>query len=896
MQILPSCAGDGEKLSKIKKEAKDALARIKGAGSDESRVVADEFTRVSALADVLPAKITAEMAKAAADAAHDSGSASAIHRIGLEAMADGTAACAGPLAALALRMMNAGYLTPQSQNRHEIARAAAGVMASLVPEEETRRKAALICRLMDAAIYWNSSIAAAQAALSAMGGGTLLGSVAAAVLGRQAASLRPLASAMVAAGTEGQKGDDRALMAAQAVQFLASADGGADPVCRMAKDATAGMHFRDTSRDVAILALDSQAGNDAAGLAKIAGAMLEKAYLGNDSRGKWIDEKKPVAEACLQFISQESAGTRAGDLAGLGLRLVEACAFSKSSEAAAGLVFNVLSKGRSSDSDAAALVLDAMESSLACDNASGRYQDDKSPVARAAADWLASSGTTVDSRKWGDLQKAVLDPSKFTKSNEGLARAGFGAIKDQLRFDDRSLARTARAMVEGSLNSDNASGKFQADKSTVVNVLIPFLEKELKEEPSQRILKLWKAAESNLTFAVSGEKIALACLDAIASGAASDRELAALSRKLVADAYAGQTSGYAYRDDKTRVALQAAQYLSSEAKDADVKALAHFLQDALDGTTFTDTCVAVSDAVLREMSDGTFANVSSLAKLGREMVKKSLAATSSSGKYQDDKTVVTRNVLASLHGIAQDRETRTLVLLAKNAIDKCAYTESCEKIADLGLAALSKSGRKPSDFAGVAKAAINSGAESYNKQDKGPIAVSVFETLSRTSPDAPTALGLDGARALMSNGASITERVNVAEAALDAWARQAGKPLEPFSFIETALSASKDEEARWKMLSTALPVLAASKGAEAERKAKERVEASLKSSTYDQAVSHLIDYLHEVSALQSPREEIEKMVERLKPSEPAVEQKVDSAPDSDFVVIGGVRLRKRADG
>lgn len=596
------------------------------------------------------------------------------------------------------------------------------------------------------------------------------------------------------------------------------------------------------------------------------------------------DDRGAMAKAALTFLADASGG--ADPTASMAVQAISKMRFRNTSRDAA---LAALKAGPGGDTRHLAAAGRAMLAKAWAGDDRGRYVDEKSGVAQASVAWIADHATDLTDRGWAELGSAVLAPGKFTTSNEALAAVTFDVLATAPPLDDAHLAQVADSMVAAGVNADAAGGGFQADRSTIVRAMLPFLESHVQSEEAKRILGLWETARENVSFAVSGEGMAHAALQAMVKGRGSDRELAALAGRLVDRAYAGNTSSYAYQDDKTGVALRCAAWLAKEAKDPQVRAMAEAMRAAIDRATFTNTCANVASIFFDAMAKGRPADAPTLARLGRAAMDDAVAAADTSYTYHDDKTVVAYNVLAHIGRVAPDDDTRTASAVLRAAVGSVHFTNSGVAVAKLAFDRLAKGIHGREALADVAARAIRSGIVADGKQDQGPIAAAVFQALSGAETRfAQSSVALDAVRAMMDTGADYRQRTELAARALQAWAAApADAPLEPFAFVQSLAAATVDAEARYAMLAAAVPVLAEMRNEDATAALKQA--AALRD--YPSAADSLLDYLKTTAARPTQQQQVEKMAERLNQGPQAGDPKVENA--DDYVVVAGVRLKKR---
>lgn len=681
-----------------------------------------------------------------------------------------------------------------------------------------------------AAHFGNSQKAALEVGLKSLAGG---------------APLSVTLLKMAQKGLADSSHDDRSSMAQRAVRTLDT------PGCAMGALALDAMKYRDTSRKVAEIAL--ACGSSTRELARAASAMVDKAFLNYDG-GRWSDEKSGVARACLDYLAQHAALESERAFAGTVREMLRATSFSQTNVKVAQLAFSCLERGDLSPRRQAAVFAQMTAASSDGKDSSGKYQCDKSEVARAGAAALA--GEPV-----GRLLVAALADGKFSKSNASLAEVGFEAIAKG-RTD---VCRVARSMIEGCTNGTNSKGAFQADKTTVMRAMLPVLE-ELAPA-GKPAFEMFQAAHSGTTFASGYEKNARTMLGYVADGRVSDRELVSLARRMIEGATAGQSSSYAYQDDKTPVGLNSARYLAAHATDASVRSHCAFLSEALQDTTFTKTMVPVSDHILARAERGATLN---RARLGRELVKKALASETSRGAWADDKTQVALNVLDSIAAASSAEEARAAKQV-RSAIAACKWSRSTEKLAATGFNALEK-GRF--GLAALARELIPCGHVGEYEQDQGPLAAAMVDFAARSEPDRARQKSLLLVRGMLDTAVDHRVRVELA-----------GKVLERTDLsVGWAAEQVRSPEHRAVMLEGALEQLAALKG---HPEAAAEILGRAPSDPLARC-THLMAGLETMDArFLTADEEAQALLDSVKGK-----NAVGVREESNYVVIGGVRVRK----
>jgi hypothetical protein len=444
-------------------------------------------------------------------------------------------------------------------------------------------------------------------------------------------------------------------------------------------------------------------------------------------------------------------------------------------------------------------------------------------------------------------------------------------------------------MVRKAVNGETSSGTFQADRSSVIKAALPWLESHFTDAPAQKLLGLWKAAGTGVTFAVTDEKVADLALKALARGDASDRSLGALATEMTDSAFAGQTSGYAYKDDKTGVALRVAEYLSKNGVESTTREWADFLRHALDRVTFTETAVGAARVAFKRIARGCATDERAIAAAARTMIRKASSTYTSSATFADDRSVVASNAAVWLAARPVTPSAALLLSMTCEAMRSSHWVESCGKVADIGFKAIARGASSRKAIARAAFRMIKSGVIS-NTQDQGPIAVGIAHSLAHAEiRHDRSRLALDTLAGLMENDADFRERVKVAKLGLERWA--ASDPqvaLDPFAWARDLSAASKNPDARVRMLAGAVEVLARDVGAEDAGRVIAGAQAAPSSPG---AYSSLLSYMNALEKRPIEKEKVERMVEAInhdpKVNAPGIEV------EDDFVVIGGVRVRKK---
>ncbi|MBM3462908.1 MAG: hypothetical protein FJX76_12475 [Armatimonadetes bacterium] len=801
---------------------------------------------------------------------------------GLGALASGGACGSGPLAALILNLADAAG---DDKARWKVTNAALQAAAKEAPDVHVRQQAGMLKAGADGAQHLDASLAASRAGLKAMAGaGDYLSFLAFDMVcgddalshlarSRKAAgwTLRGLGRTMAEAVGEGGGAEERGRVAKAALAYLA---GVGDQVGRMADKAVAAMKYSDTSRNAALAALRIGDGAPLQRMAVAARDGLGAAVAQRDGSGRWVDEKTPFARACLGEMSAQS------DFAAMGVDMIDACRFTHSVEGVGQGIFAALAGGTLDDRQAASVIYGIVSKGHAGDDSSSKYQDDRSGLARVGAAWLRDHGAEENTRKWGGLLHAVLAPGKFTDSNDAIAKVGFNAVGHP--FNDAGIAAALRKMVKGALNTNNALYKFQADKSTIIAAAMPVLDAPLA---SKRVLGLWREAGKDVTFASTGETLALDALSAIEGGQDSDRDLARLAVRMVKNATAGQTSAYDYADDKTGVALRTARHISQTAKDPTVKGWADTLLGAVDGTSFTSTCATLAEDLLGRAGHPV-PDARGLARLGRKMADKATASYSTTGRYYDDKRAVAANFLSLVSSAARDDATRIAAAVAREAIRSARYTESTGPIASKAFKALEAGELTRVQAAQVAVDCIGAAIWTTDEDDRGDVSVAVVATLARMEmAHARTAVALDAARAMLEGSNDTRSRILAAQSVLSAWAAHDGAgPIDGVALVESAASSVEDSSERLRMLREAVPVLCAMKG---EQEAKDAKAFAASASSCEKLLAHA----RSVALRPTQKEQVERMVERLNSGTTAGDSKVQD--EGEYVIVAGIRVKKR---
>lgn len=891
----------------LKASASQALGTVRNE-KDVARkgaVAAEAFDQVAQQVPVhdTAATCATEMARAAAAATPDREARLQVHIAGLEALAGGVTGSVGSLSRLATALLHAQPKKAVGE-RVAVFNATMQAMARLAPDASTREKADLMRTVATAAPTSTSALAAAEKALGAVGfGDSTLGRLAARLV-PQAFSLRALASKMARQGIHDDSRDDRRPMARAAVQFLAAPEHGGDAISGMADRAIGAMRFSDTAGTVALDALSNRplswravlsneapTGPDALG--DMGAAFVHDAFMGSN-RGQWVDEKAAVAQQVLGTLAKSAPTEEARAFASTARAIVHDVSFSRSSAPVAEVALGAFSRSPFSDRDLARTFGKMMAKALATDSTAGAYKDDKSVVARHAAAYFANHGSTPEARKWGSLMAAVLAPVKFTESNVALAQQGLAVIASGRPADDRQVARVLGRMIHGALNTGSAAGRYQADKSTTMRAAFPWLEDNLTDDASRRVLDMWKAAVGDATFAVSAEHISREATSAIAEGRADDRAMGRLALRMTAAAHAGESAASTYVDDKTGVALRTAEMLAKTGVEASTREWAGFLQKSLDRVAFTRTAENLAPIVFEAIADGKPTDGAAMARLGARLVDKALATDTSRGQWHDDKQRVGKNVAEAL--VASKKLTpgaEQLAQLLHDALGACRLSPSIPKLASVGLAGVA-SPQEPgrSDIARVATDMVRAGASGNGRQDQGPIAAALAGSLASGSTDfASTQEAFLGLQAMMNTGVDHRERVKAFEKGLALMAgHDVGQPLEPLEFVLEAASGTPVADAQRDMLVAALAWYAKGQGGDIEADTV-RAISKVRSQTPEQAVETLRTFARDLARRPKDADMVKRMAEALESATPKEAGTIEQ--QEEYVVIGGVRIRKQ---
>ncbi|MCA9796215.1 MAG: hypothetical protein KC910_30620, partial [Candidatus Eremiobacteraeota bacterium] len=419
------------------------------------------------------------------------------------------------------------------------------------------------------------------------------------------------------------------------------------------------------------------------------------------------------------------------------------------------------------------------------------YKDDKTPVARACAHFLSSQPGSVGS--YGAMLVAALDGRRFTDTNVAAAEAILTAAAEA-PDDPAHLARTARRVIDGALNSNNSIGNFQADKSRVAAKLREFLLAKIEDPTARRPLELWETAIDGCTFATTAEEVAKAALAALVDGKLEPGHLAS---QFIAGAYEGTDGSGNYCNDKAKVVKNILPHLRGRTAEMGAKATEHI--------TYARTRVAVGEAVFKAMA-GANDSPQELARVGLAMLDGALATDDTAGKYHDDKTLVARAVLQTLADHPQAVEQKLAIDLGLAALEASHFTPSGVGCAEVTLRAIRDNrATSPRDLATLGRSLVENGTVSGDRQDKGPIATAIFSTLAHQATDGPRRHRHLVLRGMMNNNSDYRERAKVAGRALNLWGDDKSPPL---SALARNVLTSVPEGDRMKMLRGAAQALA----------------------------------------------------------------------------------------
>ncbi|GMU54554.1 MAG: hypothetical protein AMXMBFR33_37000 [Candidatus Xenobia bacterium] len=799
------------------KRARQALA---GEGP-----LSDRFEKVHSQAEKPEARAILELTRQASE------QASGVHReallrTGLESLVQSVDASGGALAGLGARLLTS---VSEPTERVRVARAVLDHLGENAPEDETRESARFLRAVTAGAHYLNSQSAGARAGLESLAAG---------------GSLPVQALAAAAEGLQGEGRDDAAAMRRKAVELLS----GQDPLARMGHLALDKMRFSDTSSRLVERTLELE-GTE---LPEAALALLDCAYVGKDSQGNWADERSPVARVLLAELG--------GPLADSARALLDASSYSASNEAIARAL--IPAAPGVTESQQAGMFLTALQGALAAKNTEGTYKDDRTPVARQAAQHFQASADPAVARL-ARMASAALEGRKFTSSNVAIGEVFLRALQG----GSKDPYPVAAAMIEGCTSADNSEGTWQPDRATVARQLVTALKSQETDPGRLRLLGMAEAAMGeSLGFATTTEQVALQAFRGI--GSTRDSDLGRLARVMVENSQAGRTTEQAYKDDKTVVGLRCAAYLAAHGEQPSTRDWASFLQLSLDRMTFTTTGEGVASVVFAAIAAGKPSDPASLARAARQMVQESYAGKTSDGRYEDDKAKVARNAVD--HLVTLQPEPASLMLQA--CLQDAHYSTSIASLADTGLAALASGKRSPAELASLGKQLIACGEVTSAKQDRGPLAMAVFRALAEHEQDD----SLWAAHGMMNTSVDFRVRQAVAGMILDAWA--SGR-LETFLERELAQAAPHPGN-HSMMLQGALRAVAATRGEAAVQAAEQAIaRAGDSPQALFEALKNLPDVRREVKNLLA-----------------AVAEKKGGAVEerAQYVLVGGVRIRKAA--
>ncbi|MGE0494877.1 MAG: hypothetical protein AB7S38_37045 [Vulcanimicrobiota bacterium] len=555
-------------------------------------------------------------------------------------------------------------------------------------------------------------------------------------------------------------------------------------VARLATAALAPGKFTSSNQAIARIAFSAMA-NGEKNLPRLARQMIEQATNSDNGQGKWQADKVRVSRAIIPVIkSQFPEAMQMLESA------IEEVTFADTTSNATEALLRRLEDGQPTPQSLARVAADMVK--LASTGTVGSdYKDDKTPVARACAKYLSQQPGPVGT--YGAMLVAALDGRRFTDTNVAAAEAILTAAADQ-PDDPAQLARTARRVVDGALNSNNSIGNFQADKSRVAAKLREFLLGQVTDSAARQPLELWEAAIDGCTFASTAEELAKAALSAMAEGKS---EPGRLCSTFVAGAYEGSDNSGAYRNDKAHVVVNLLPRLSGP--------LAELGQKATEHITYARTRVAVGEAVFKALAAGDD-SLQAVARVGLSMVEGALATNDAAGQYHDDKTRVARAVLQTLAAHPQVGQQKLALDLGLAALEASHFTPSGVGCAEVTLRALrdDRAGT-PVELGTLGRSLVEAGTVSGDRQDKGPIATAIFSTLAHQATDGPRRHRHLILRGMMNNNSDYRERTKVAGRALNLWANDQS-PAPSALAREVLTSVPADD--RLKMLRGAAQALA----------------------------------------------------------------------------------------
>ncbi len=381
----------------------------------------------------------------------------------------------------------------------------------------------------------------------------------------------------------------------------------------------------------------------------------------------------------------QSVDASGGALAGLGARLLTSVSEPKERARVARTVLDHLGEHAPEE--------ETRESArfLRGVTAAAYYLNSQSAGARAGLESLAAGGSlpvqalaaAAEGLKGEDRDDADAMRRKAVEvlsEKDPLARMGHLAL-EKMRFSDTSarllertlelegseLPEAALALLDCAYVGRDSQGNWADEKSPVARVLLAELGGPLADSA--------RALLDDTSYSASNEAIARALIPGT-RGVSSSQEAGLFLTALHGALAAKDTEG-TYKDDKTRVARQAARHLQASA-DPTVARLARIASAALEGRKFTSSNVAIGEAFLKAVQSGS----KDPYPVAAAMLDGCLSANDTEGTWQPDRATVARQLVTALKSQETDPGKLRLLGMAEAAMgESLGFASTTEQVA-----------------------------------------------------------------------------------------------------------------------------------------------------------------------------------------------------------------------
>lgn len=414
-------------------------------------------------------------------------------------------------------------------------------------------------------------------------------------------------------------------------------------------------HFSPTIDGVATEVLLAIEGGDlrAKELGRLANRMVEVAHISQS--GEYRDDQSKVARGCARALSELHGD--AGEYAKMAAEVLSKTRFTDSNVAVARAAFDAIRSGQQADLEGLARVGHQMlEGARNQKSSEGEFLADKSQVGFKVRRFLqerVESGSPAEATL--ALWEGALDDTTFATTGEAIAQIALNDLKSGGTAAG-DLGRRAAAMVEAATVSTDPEGDRHDDQSAAARGLRASLSQVLTNPGDQRLLDLIQQSLDDTTFTDSHLAIAKVAYPAL-GGDGSTAQLAEVGLRMVEQTLASKNVKGDYIDDKTPVARATLKAVMAHPEVSKDEALVVKLGlAAINGSRFTDSCVACGNLTLRAIKKN---DTASTAEFAEALIR---AGTVTSGK-QDQGPIATE-LFAALAQHASDgpRKTRHLVM------------------------------------------------------------------------------------------------------------------------------------------------------------------------------------------------------------------------------------------